>query len=289
MVYNENSMRVSGAAFFLFLVGCSAGRTLVTPPRDVVTVQNGALYANGKALTPAFRAIDSFDVSLDRREVAFSARRDTNFDIGLVSLDGSDIHWVPEDPADEVGVEWAPRGNKISYIIRGAGGDVVRTVHIPTAMQVVSDFPYARVQSLTWDLAGERYTVHVSSPDASERVLAMKYDGTAQKTITPPKTKLDVNVQSVSGGVLLWPSLLKYNERVPLVMWQSDNPLEWNEARGALMQANRIAMLVVKSLPAAPPSEGWIDPTHVIRVTPDIESSAAGWIAQQLKDINGGR
>lgn len=278
----------------LFLVGCSSGgtsggTTSVGQPNDVVTADHGALFANGKALTPQFRAIDSFDVSRDRREVVFSAKRDTNFDIGLVSLDGSDVHWLPEDPADEVAVQWAPRGNKVSYIIRGAGGDLVRTVHIPTAMQVVADFPYARVRSFTWDLSGERYTVTVSSPDASDRVVSMKYDGTAQKTIREPATKLDVNLQSFAGGVIMWPSLLKYNERVPLVMWQSENPLEWNETRGALMKAHRIAIAVVKSLPAAAPDEAWIDPARVLRVTPDVESSAPGWIAQQLKEPNGSR
>lgn len=285
-------MDVRWWSLLLFLVGCvsSGGQPPPTvQEKDVVTVDHGALFANGKALTPQFRAIDSFDVSRDRREVVFSAKRATSFDIGLVSLDGSDVHWLPEDPADEVAVQWAPRGNKVSYIIRGAGGDLVRTVHIPTAMQVVADFPYARVRSLAWDLSGERYTLTVSSPDASDRVLSMKYDGTAQKTIREPATKLDVNMQSFAGGVIMWPSLLQYNERVPLVMWQSESPLEWNETRGALMKAHRIAVAVVKSLPAVAPNEAWIDPGRVLRVTPDVESSAPGWIAQQLKEPNGSR
>src|SRR6266550_2149175 len=97
-----------------------------------VGVMDGKLVSEGKELTPQFAAIQSFDVSLDRREVVFSAKRKDNFDIGLVSLDGSDIHWIPEDPVDETGPVWAPRGNKVAYILHTATGSIVRTVHIPT-------------------------------------------------------------------------------------------------------------------------------------------------------------
>src|SRR5579859_5443769 len=294
----------------LFLVGCASGGVqpppaVPMPGKDVVSVAHNALFANGKELTPEFKAIDSFDVSLERREVVFSAKRKDNFDIGLVSLDGSDIHWVPEDPADEVDVRWAPRGNKVSYIVRAIGGDLVRTVHIPTAMQLSADFPYARVHSVVWDADAERYSVKVTSPDASERTESLKYDGTARKTIVAPADHLDIDVESFGrNGVMLRPQLLRYNEQLPLVIWVADQPLEWNAARGALMKNNRIAVAVVKEVPEELPDLPWIDSHKIFLVsketvrrrTPwiavphaDVESLAARWIAQHLKDVNGRR
>src|SRR2546430_2686569 len=62
--------------------------TCAEKTKSDVRVEGGRIVAAGKELTPAFAAIQSFDVSLERREVAFSAKRSDNFDIGLVSLDG---------------------------------------------------------------------------------------------------------------------------------------------------------------------------------------------------------
>src|SRR5581483_5125032 len=126
---------------------------VVCAPRAAsdVKVVDGALVAGAKVLTPRFAAVQSFDVSLDRREVVFSAKHTDNFDIGLVSLDGSDIHWFPSDPADETDPQWASRGNKVCYIVHATSGDVVRTVHVPTATQLSVDFPYATIRALAWD------------------------------------------------------------------------------------------------------------------------------------------
>ena len=82
----------------------AAPARLAPGPHDSadVKIEGGKIVADGKALTPAFAAIDSFSVSLQRREVVFSAKRSDNFDIGLVSLDGGEIHWFPADPADRL-------------------------------------------------------------------------------------------------------------------------------------------------------------------------------------------
>src|SRR5438067_547234 len=114
----------------------------ISPRPANIRVWQNQLFNGSNALTPVFAGIDSYDVSLERREVVFSAKRKDNFDIGLVSMDGSDIHWVPEDPADETNPVWAPRGNKVAYIVHGKAGDTVRTVHIPTATQLSVPFPY---------------------------------------------------------------------------------------------------------------------------------------------------
>src|SRR5581483_1229482 len=152
---------------------------VVCAPRAAsdVKVVDGALVAGAKVLTPRFAAVQSFDVSLDRREVVFSAKRKDNFDIGLVSLDGSDVHWFPSDPSDETDVQWAPRGNKVSYLVHTPVGDLVRTVHVPTSMELTVPFPYATVRALAWDPRAEHYAVVLSSPEASERVESMEYSG----------------------------------------------------------------------------------------------------------------
>ena len=288
MVYNGFSMRWS---LLVLLAGCatSGGQppSAVPVKKDAVSINDYRLATADQILTPAFAAIDSYDVSLERREVVFSAKRDKSFDVGIVSLDGSDIHWVPEDPADEVGVKWA--GNKISYIIHRAGGDLVRTVHVPTAMQQAADFPYATVKSMTWDPSGERYSVVLTSPDASEQTVSLKFDGGGRQTTSPPKVKLDVNVEPFAGGVLLRPSLLRYNERLPLVVWRSDKPLEWNGERGALMKENRIAVAVVAQLPATLPNEPWLDASRVFYVCDRAGDARCRDLESIRQDLNGRR
>jgi hypothetical protein len=299
-----------------------------------VKVVDGKLVADGKDLTPQFRAIQSFDVSLERREVAFSAKRSDNFDIGLVSLDGSDIHWVPEDPADETDVQWAPRGNKISFVVHSRGGDLVRTVHIPTSFQLTADFPYIAVRALGWEPAAERYAVVLTSPDASERIERLKYSGEGKESVAEPAVRLDVSIEPLADALMMRPSTLRYGERLALVVWITEAPLEWNDARGTLMRNARVACAIVRqpgeafwaaarALPwidmekvyvvsrapapspaylGAPLSANYVvaDPKipagryrvddRIVRAPPAIvESVAAGWIAQQLKDRNGPR
>jgi hypothetical protein len=244
----------------LFLLGCA------TRP-DVVHVVDRQLFRGKTALTPRFAAIDSFDVSLDRREVVFSAKRGKSFDVGLVSLDGSDIHWIPEDPNDEVAVQWAPRGNKVSYIVHTPGGDIVRTVHIPTSVQLTVDFPYASVRSLRWDAAGERYAVVVTSPDASARTESMRYGGEERRVDVPPKVRLDVVVEPLAGGIVLRPSAVRYGEKLPLVVSVAPRLYEWNDARGALLRSRRVACAIVRK----PPDDAF---WRAVREVPWIDASA---------------
>src|SRR5882762_385677 len=122
-------MRTMRALPLLFLIGCLSAAPAIPPapsavkpplkttpldlcakvscaPADVsdIRIDHGKLMSGDKALTPEFLAIDSFAVSNERKEVVFSAKRKDNFDVGLVSVDGGDVHWFPEDPADELSV-----------------------------------------------------------------------------------------------------------------------------------------------------------------------------------------
>lgn len=252
-----------------------AGGVLLHVPRTaasagvrVVQVGGGSkLVKDDKELTPSFLAIDSFDVSLERREIVFSAKRTDNFDVGLVSLDGSDIHWIPEDPADEVGVQWAPRGNKVSYVVRSRGGDLVRTVHIPTSMQLTTEFPFGRVHALAWDPRAERYAVSWSSVDAADRIEVMAYAGNERNLSVAPAVKLPVEVEPIGGALMLHPAGVRYNEKIPLVVWRTGDRNEWSDARGALERDVTVACAVIDRDPddafwAAVASIPWIDSGH---------------------------
>jgi len=285
--------------------------TALRPLRESdVRVAGNALVRGDRKLTDAFVAIDSFDVSESRGEVVFSAKRADNFDIGLVSTDGSPINWVPVEAVDEVGVQWAPRGNKVSYIVRSKTGDFVRTVHIPTSAQLSIEFPAARIHTLGWDPAGERFAVAYSTPDASDRVETMQFRGASRRIAIPPAAQLQVEVATFGpDAVSLRPRDIAYGEKLPLVIWVDDEPFGWSDARADLMRNVRVACIVTKRPPAgevrnAVSQTPWIDRARTFVVSggqvwkfnlevefPDltpgtgavVQSSAARFIADQLK------
>lgn len=329
-------MRALFSASCLLLAACGAALTPIpkdwletpatarpelrsVPPakRSSIHVQGNRIYDGEKALTPAYSAIDSFDYSEARQEVVFSAKRANSFDIGLVS-DGARINWVPEDPADEVAVQWAPRGNKVSFVVRGKAGDFVRTVHVPTATPLTVDFPYATVRSVVWEPEAERFAVSYDSVDASTAVETMRYDGGERRVATPPAVKLAISLEPMPGAWLMRPSAIRYGDRLPLVIWLTENRNAWSDARGALQQSQRIGCAVARTLDdalwAALVDLPWVDKTRifvvngshanalsvvgdaslpgeryrrtgsVVRVPPAVvESFASGFIANQLK------
>lgn len=255
------------------------------PPRPVadgaihVAVDDGqSRIANGlEVIAGPFDAIDSLDHSEERGEVAFSASRDGDFDIGLVASDGSAMNWMPDDPADEVSVQWAPRGNKISYVIRASGGDVVRTLHIPTAFQFAIPFENATIHELVWDPEGATYAVAYSTPDTSDRVEVLAYDGTPRRTVIAPAERLDVEVEPFGrDAIVLRPRQLSYDEKLPVVVWQEPD-FGWSDARAALMRAARVALVVTKAPPTRELWErvaatAWIDASRAYRVGEEGEA-----------------
>jgi hypothetical protein len=246
------------------------------PPESAVHVvksATGEKLANGeKELTPEFPAIDSFDVSQTRKEVVFSAKRGDNFDVGLVSVDGSDIHWIPSDPADEVSVRWAPRGNKVSYVIRERNGDVVRVVHVITSARFLADFPYGHVVATAWDADGERYSVSWESADASQRVESIAWDGRDRRMEIAPGARLTGVATELSGGVLIIrPEAMHYGEKLPLVVWRTTGRNLWSDARAQLQRENRVACAIIDRDPddafwADMHLHPWIDLTRVFVV-----------------------
>lgn len=235
------------------------------PDHGDVRIEGNRLMRGDKALTPVYKAIDSFDVSSMRKEVVFSAKRENNFDIGLVSIDGSDVHWVPSDPSDETDVQWGGRPNTISYVIHTASGDAVRVVHVGSSIQFLSEEPYSSVRSVVW--SGDRMNVIVSSVVASTRVESMKFNTEDLRVETPSAARLDVLTEPVAGGVLMRPPSIRYGEKLPLVVWIAP-AFEWNDARASLMRNARLACAVVRSDPdeafwTAVAAMPWIDSTRI--------------------------
>ncbi len=281
------------------------------------------LVRGEKELTPSFLAIDSYDVSAERKEVVFSAKRKDNFDVGLVSIDGSDIHWIFEDPADEMMAEWAPVGNKISFVMHMPSGDMLRTVHIPTAATLTVNLPWSRVRATAWEPEAQRISLTLSGATSSERVDSFKYDGEAGRTDIPPSVRLDLAPEPFAGGVLMKPNVMRYGERLPLVVWIGD-PNAWDNARGALLHRGGIAVVTMNVQPdtafwSAVDEAKFVDPARiwvvgatgdrqgVTYVAPaadlppgryrlqghvlyapaaDVQSVAAGFITDHLKGID---
>ncbi len=287
---------------FLAALGMTLLTACASAPPPGIRIEHNRIMRGDKALTEAFAAIESFDVSESRGEVAFSAKRNDNFDIGLVSTDGSPISWVPADPSDEVGVRWAPRGNKIGYIVRTKLGDVVRTVHIPTAAALTVDFPNAKIESLTWDATGDQFAVRYSTPDASSRVETMTYAGKQRTITTKPAQELDAVVETFApGAISIRPRDLRYNEKLPLVIWVDDEPYAWSDARAELMRSARVAVVITRSfgdfLWIVADDTAWLDASRAfvvnggvsrrdgtVAVAPAVVPSfAARFIAEELK------
>lgn len=275
------------AFIFLYLAalsaaGCASTRPIprawltqpeITPPVAAkpaadgpIRLENNRLYRDRKPVTEAFAAIDSFDYSESRDEVIFSAKKDASFDIGLAAGDGSKTNWLPAEPVDELAVQWAPRGNKVSYIVRTKLGDLVRTLHIPTSFHYVVEFGSATIRSLTWDAAAERFSVVYSTVGASERTESLRYDGTGRRMDAEPKERIDADVLPFAAEAFaLRPRDLRYSDKLPVVVWVEDR-FTWSEARAALMRNARVASIV---LTRAPDDELW----KTVRATAWLDAS----------------
>jgi dipeptidyl aminopeptidase/acylaminoacyl peptidase len=268
------------------------GKVTTTPERSparlsdgpirIVTNGAGSTLMNGdKILTEGLGTIDSLDLSESRGEVAFSARRENGFDIALIATEGGEVHWLPtNDPADELAVQWAPRGHKISYVIRASGGDVVRTLHIPTAHQYAIPFTGATIHSLAWDPQAERYAVAYSTPESSDRVEVLEYSGEERRTVIAPERTLDVEVAPFApGAIVLHPRDIRYDEKLPLVVWVADD-FSWSDARAALLTNARVAVVVTTRPPDGElwkVAEGtaWLDSARVFVVGQAVAGQSA--------------
>ena len=188
------------------------------------------------ALTPTFPSIGSYDVSPDGKELVFSVEHEeTGFDVGLVSVDGSEIIWVPADPADERLVTWAPRGNKITYTIESHDATVLRSVHIPTTYQLTFDVPLTSVKEIRWEPKAELFAMVLESPTSGPWVDLVEYDGDNRRPLVGAKesveSTIDITTWEGGSGFLLGPTRVRYEDKLPVAVWiASDGIFDWRPA-----------------------------------------------------------
>jgi hypothetical protein len=195
----------------------------------------------------------------------------------------------------------------------------VRTLHVPSSFQFTVDFPWSSIHHLAWDEPAERYAVVYSTPEASDRVEVVTYSGDERKVAIAPSSKLPVDLEPFGkDAVILRPQDLTYNEKIPVVVWISED-FGWSDARAALLRNARVAAVVTRQ----PPGEdlwrrvretAWLDATRrfvvgssdpqamsivgdaavpagryrrkgrVVAVAPAVvQSFAAGFIPEQVK------
>ena len=252
--------------------------TMPGVPKDngPIRVEGNRLFNGQQPITDSFAAIDSFDYHAARGEVVFSARRDKSFDIGLVASDGSVTNWIPPEPGDEIAVKWAPRGNKVSYIVRGPFGDVVRTFHVPTSFQYAMDFGTATIHELAWDPPAERYAVAYSTLDASDRIEVLHYDGRDRRIALPPSASVAADVVPFGAGAFaLRPFDMPYGEKLPVVLWVADR-FDWSDERAALLKNARVAVIVAAKIDGELwrllRDTTWLDSSRIYVVEPQASS-----------------
>jgi hypothetical protein len=189
--------------------------------------------------------IDSFDIDPKGQEVVFSASRSGNYDVAVISSEGGEPKWIAPDPRDERMVRWAPRGNKVSYVMRTFGATAIRTVHLPTSYQLTASLPFTDVTDLQWDPRAERYAVIASTPTRSPHVLTMKYSGEDQKSVTTP-LELNAEIDQLPGRseVVLLPQHVRYGSRYPVVVLAEElDPFAWSDTAAAILKKREVIIV----------------------------------------------
>jgi hypothetical protein len=145
-------------------------------------------------------------------------------------------------------------------------------VHIPTATPLSVDFPNTQIDALAWEPQAERFAVVIESPDASQSLVSMTYEGQKRQKILAPQSRLDISIEPIGGVLVMRPNALHYNERLPLVIWTEANPFAWSDARAALMRNARVAIAIAPKVSDNFRTEvrnvAWINSSRTYEVNP---------------------
>jgi hypothetical protein len=103
----------------------------------------------------------------------------------------------------------------------------------------------------------------------------MTYAGEKRQEVLASSSHLDVSIEPIGGVLVMRPTAMRYNERLPLVLWIDQKPFAWSDARAALMKNARVAIAIAPKV-----SEGfwqetakvtWIDSTRTYLVNAATE------------------
>lgn len=196
------------------------------------------------------RQIDSYDVSPDQKELVVSARRAAGFDVALGSTASAAVRWVAADPLDEVMVSWAPRGSKVTYLVKAAEGSLLRTLHVPTGYELMIDLPQMEVSQLAWEPRAERFAVVVSAPGRSTSVMTMTYSGEDRRMLLAGEHQASVEMEPFAWqegtGWLVRRARVVYGAKYPVIVWTGVTaPFAWSEVRGESYVANEAISIMV--------------------------------------------
>jgi hypothetical protein len=218
-------------------------------------------------------------------ELVYSAARDGSFDVAISSADGKTVNWIPSDSADEVGVTWAPRGTKVSYLIRRPDSTLVRSVHVPTSFQLTFETPFETVRALAWDPRAERVAMILESPGISTHVDWIEYSGANRAALVQPARRLPGEPERVAFGggsaILLPPRIVRYGEKLPLFVMLADEPLSWTEATSDLERlGGGILRVPVGGWEGGAPMAtllgelAWVEEDAIVVIAPDSGESS---------------
>lgn len=240
------------------LSGLLAGARLLRLSDAVLALEHAAggdriieVHADGSRRT-VFDAdggtIHSFDIDPKEKDIVVSSKRAGGFDVAIVSLSTGKPNWVWPEPADEVDVTWAPRGNKVTYEVRAFGGTILRTVHVPTAAQLSIDLGESEVEALAWEPKAERVSLVLSQPAASSRLETVRYGGEERQVVLESARRLDSVTDRLMTGrpaILFPPRELRYGVRYPVVVVRTRSVFAWSDLVAALAARGDVAVVVI--------------------------------------------
>lgn len=241
---------------------------LVLMKRRPASIARISASARLDLLQEELAEIESIDIAPDEKELVLSARRKDNFDVGLLSTEGSRINWVVPDPLDEISVTWAPRGSKVTYQVVAPFGTILRSVHVPTSWQLAVDLPFSRVHALAWEPKAEKFAVVLSGAGHSPAAEWISFGGEVRSTISAPAARAIGEIEPFSDGVLVRPEIFRYNEKVPLILLVADDPLRWRrvtrEARDAGYAVGLVTTQGMTQALSDLKSIGWVDRSRTV-------------------------
>lgn len=224
---------------------------------------------------PGIIEIESWDVEPREGQLVFAAElSDGRMDVGIAATDASAMRWLPAEPGDEYRATWAPRGNKVTWLIDSPAGVVMRSVHIPTGYQLSVPFGFVQIDSVAWEPDAEKVFLVTSSPLASPSVVSIRYGGEDRMVVVDPEQRIERSgepLPGIPGAVVLAPARVQYGHTYPVVVITGNKSSGWDarfaeaakDAAGAVVWVPESDETTIESARSALAQIGWVDPARI--------------------------